>query len=110
MLHYAFLDVPVSPEPAALALVMDRIVEVVEERRGIKETDLAIEIINDLSDHFMCDEITTATILSQIQRAVREGRITGIDCQMGEHGCTYLFPTGTQIRTMVPIEDRRTRH
>ncbi len=99
----------------AVAFVDDRIIEIVNERPGIKETDLAIDIIMDLSDQtrdLWADDIDTLSIFNEINRMVIIGRIGAIDCMIGDHGHTFLVPIAskTTFRFVMSVEDRWTRH
>jgi len=98
----------------AVAFVDDRIIEIVNERPGIKESDLAIDIIMDLTDTMSsqsdpwADDIDTASIFNEINRMVVTGRIGAIDCVIGDqNGFTFLVPIAskTTVRMLRPKGD-----
>jgi hypothetical protein len=86
---------------AAVAFVDDRIIEIVTERPGIKETDLALDIMMDLTDRAsgqdpIADDIDTASIFDEINRMITSGRIDAIDCAIGDHDYTFLVPAAAK--------------
>lgn len=110
------IDLSVDVSPSAITFLDDRIVQIVNERSGIKETDLTMDIMIDvksnLDDYF--DPITVGInaeiIFSEIHRMIQEGRIVGVDCEIGDSGYTFLVPSGTRLRVAMPVQDNRTRH
>lgn len=100
---------------SALAFLHDRIVQIVDERSGIKETELTLDIMLDLMSRDLLFDpiivgISAESIFIEIHRMIREGRIIGVDCEIGDGGYTFLVPAGTKLRIAMPIQDGRTRH
>lgn len=86
----------------AETLVDDRIVQIVNERFGIKETDLLMEIQGDLIERDRSydpniTDISTEMIFSEIQYMINQGRIIGVDCHIKDSGYTFLLPAGTTV-------------
>lgn len=99
----------VTPQPSAVALLDDRIVDIVNENAGIRETELFVHLLSHIeedTDGSVSPEFVFTRIYSMIQR----GRIVGVDCETGDTEFTLLLPVGSTVRITVPVTDRRTRH
>jgi hypothetical protein len=104
----------VPSRPVALALVADWIVDIVTERAGIKETDLLLDILSDIDGRVAMEDVLADVniemVYREIQRLIQQGRIVGVDCQIGDGGYTFLLPLGAKVHMIVPSQERPTRH
>jgi hypothetical protein len=105
---------PTDVPPCAVAFLDDLIIQIVDERSGIKETELTMDIMVDMDSRDLVFDPTTVgispeVIFIEIHRMIREGRIIGVDCEIGDGGYTFLVPARTKLRIAMPIHDR-TRH
>jgi hypothetical protein len=97
-----------NTEHLLIKLLKDRMIEIITENQGMKETDLAVTVINNITG--MGYQLSTEQIFNLISILITQGLVIAIDCQIRDTGCTYLFPLGTQIRTIIPVKDHHTRH
>jgi hypothetical protein len=90
--------------------VDDLIIRLVEERQGVKESELTLCVMVELAENRIAS--TPHGVLDSIQRLVRDGRIVGVDCEFANGGYTFLLPARTKVMIAMPIHiiEERTLH
>ncbi len=112
------LQIEESFQPAFLPALEEVIGRIVGLHSGIRDSDLTVCVLVDMSDHTEIKRQKNGTqvalmIAWTVHRMILTGQLIAIDCETADFSYTYLLPPDTQVKMVVPIAmvtGNQTRH